>query len=701
MNKSHVLGPLLVGVTGMSNPLMAQEDAATLDAVQVWGTEVHTSSVDLDDEAIAIRQSDHISDLLRPLPGVDVGGAHSLNQRITIRSMDDKDLNITIDGANQNNYMYHHMGNLQINTNILKSAEIAVGNNSVVNGGLGGAVRFKTKSADELLMPGQQVGAHLKYTFNSNASQSYSATGYGNITDSIDILGYYNLIERDNFEVGGGEIRDFQDNVVPGTDGTVRGLEGELDDALIKLGWDITEGQRLVLGYETYTDEGDYSYRPDMGLSTDLAIAVGLNTPLEFPTEYTRDTLTLNYDVEVGESTFFETTVFQNTSEFWRDESGLSQSTAGFIAASAAITQGEADNTGIKILGKTEIDGTITHGLVYGLDSVKYETNYRSQPLSGGLVESNEEATDSALYIEDKIGFGNGISVTPGVRYSVYDIESTVVTETYDDVTGALALEYEAANGFSARASTTQLFKGPELGEIFVGAGIDDAPNPDIEAETGYNHELFFGFQEAAWSLDQFSMGITFFQTEIDGYIYDYAASQTTGFSGKDNVGDMTNEGYEAYIGFDYRNLSVLWTYARANSELSAFAEYSYLQGARLDREQGNSRSLSVDYFVASRDLNLHWDMQLVNDLPAGADLDGASFDNAKEGYMVHNISLRWTPAQWEGLDLTLGVDNLFDEYYASQSSRTGLSKHPLFGDLFLLDYEPGRNVKVSVGYRF
>ena len=28
-------------------------------------------------------QADHISDLLRDLPGVDVGGAHSLNQRIT------------------------------------------------------------------------------------------------------------------------------------------------------------------------------------------------------------------------------------------------------------------------------------------------------------------------------------------------------------------------------------------------------------------------------------------------------------------------------------------------------------------------------------------------------------------------------------------------------------------------------------------
>src|SRR5690606_30545647 len=104
----------------------ADQDAKMLEAVSVWATEVRASSVSMDEEAISTRQADHISDLLRPIPGVDVGGAHSLNQRITIRSMDDKDLRIYIDGANQNTYMYHHMGNLQINANILKSVDVEV-----------------------------------------------------------------------------------------------------------------------------------------------------------------------------------------------------------------------------------------------------------------------------------------------------------------------------------------------------------------------------------------------------------------------------------------------------------------------------------------------------------------------------------------------------------------------------------------------
>src|SRR5690554_2273926 len=87
-----------------------EEDFPALEETRVWGTQVVASSVNLDQTAMELKQADHISDLLRPIPGVDVGGAHSLNQRITIRSMDDKDLRISIDGASQNTYMYHHMG---------------------------------------------------------------------------------------------------------------------------------------------------------------------------------------------------------------------------------------------------------------------------------------------------------------------------------------------------------------------------------------------------------------------------------------------------------------------------------------------------------------------------------------------------------------------------------------------------------------
>ncbi|WP_244369907.1 Plug domain-containing protein [Pseudoalteromonas xiamenensis] len=85
----------LAGV--LSAPAFADDDK--IEKIEVWSTEVKTSALYLKEQDIADKQADHISDLLRSIPGVDVGGAHSLNQRITIRSMDDKDLRISIDGA--------------------------------------------------------------------------------------------------------------------------------------------------------------------------------------------------------------------------------------------------------------------------------------------------------------------------------------------------------------------------------------------------------------------------------------------------------------------------------------------------------------------------------------------------------------------------------------------------------------------------
>ena len=257
-----------------SNSTFAEETPETGDVerISVWSTQVKTSSLYLKGDDIANKQADHISDLLRTIPGVDVGGAHSLNQRITIRSMDDKDLDISIDGANQNTYMYHHMGNLQIHADILKSVDIEVGTNSVINSGLGGSVRFETKQARELLTDDDTFGARLQVGAGDNSGNNLSATAYGLLGEQVDFLAYYNVVNRDNYDVGGGKIKDSNGDEIAGTDGTVRGLKGDLDDALIKFGWNLADNQRLQISYESYTDEGDYSYRPDMGLATDLAI---------------------------------------------------------------------------------------------------------------------------------------------------------------------------------------------------------------------------------------------------------------------------------------------------------------------------------------------------------------------------------------------------------------------------------------------
>jgi hemoglobin/transferrin/lactoferrin receptor protein len=284
-------------------------------------------------------------------------------------------------------------------------------------------------------------------------------------------------------------------------------------------------------------------------------------------------------------------------------------------------------------------------------------------------------------------------AVIPGVRFDEYDVNSTVVGKSYDDVTTSIAAEFQPIDALVFKASSTELFKGPELSEVFTGAGLFETPNPELEAESGVNNELAFAYGDAILGADLFSVGATFFNTEIDGYIYQYASPAM------DNVGDMEIEGVEAYVGYDIGGLRALITYSDAESELDAFDEYSQYQGARIDRQQGDTWSVNLDYTFSNLDLALHYDVLMVDDVAAGPDLDGASLENAKDGFTVHNISLQWQPLQ--RLQLTAGIDNVFDEFYASQSSRTGTSFHPRFGQLYLTDYEPGRNIKATVAYQF
>lgn len=677
--------------SAVANQALAQENAsAQLEETVVWGTRISASSVQLQEGTIAIRQADHISDLLRTIPGVDVGGAHSLNQRITIRSMDDKDLQITIDGARQNTYMYHHMGNLQIHSDILQSVDIDVGTNSVVNAGLGGSVRFETKAARELLRDGDQFGARIQGSYADNDSSGYTLTGYGQLTDALDVLAYYNHVDRNNYEVGGGKIKGADGSEIPGTDGEVRGLEGELDDVLLKFGLDIGDRQRLELGYESYEDSGDYSYRPDMGLATDIAIGDNLGLPLTYPTEFTRDTYTLNYDLQWGQTSHLKAALFRNESTLWRDESAIK----ALWPDSPARVEGTATNSGFNALATTSLGDRVTHDVTYGVDIVRYDTEYHPD----GRTLSEEEATTSALFVEDTITFGNGLSLIPGLRYDNYDLDSVVVDDSFSEVTGALAAQYQLGDSLLFKLSSTQLFKGPEIGEVFVGAGLYDSPNPDIEAETGYNTEFALAYEAAQFGADRFAAGFTVFRTDIEDYIYDYASSPADGYW-KDNVGDMTIDGYEAYIAYDIGGLQALLSVSDAESELDAADGYADLEGARLDRQQGETVSLNIDYTLADWGVTLHWDTLWVDDVPAALDLDGATLDNSKDGYTVSNLSARWTPKALRGLSLTAGVDNLFDEFYASQSSRTGVSFHPRFGTLYLQDYEPGRNVKMTVTY--
>ena len=678
-----------------------QEALDGIERIEVWSTQVKTSSLYLRGEDIASKQADHISDLLRTIPGVDVGGAHSLNQRITIRSMDDKDLKISIDGASQNTYMYHHMGNLQIHADILKSVDIEIGTNSVINGGLGGAVRFETKQAKDLLKADQQFGSRLQLSAGDNSGTNASFTGYGQLSDNLDILAYINKVNRDNFEVGGGKILDENGELISGTDGKVRGIKGELTDSLIKLGYDIGNDHRVALSYESYIDKGDYSYRPDMGLATDLAIKNkmselwDLDTPLVWPTEFTRDTLTLSYQGSIGESTEVRASLYKNESELWRDERawGESDDFSGFVT-------GTANNDGINIIAESLlIAADIEHEFTYGFDYIDYTTRYVHQAVYGEQLttKSGEESTATALFIQDKIQLTEQFYLTPGLRFDSNDLDSVMVNKKYSEVSLALAGEYYFSDDLVIKLSTTELFKAPEIAEVFIGAGNRSVENQDIKAEVGVNNEVALAYQRQFNNDLTVNAGFTVFKTRIENYIYDYATVNWK----PDNIGDMNLDGFELSLALASDNLAANMSYSVAKSDLQADAGYEKFEGARIDRQQGDTISANLSYQLPDHGVKLNWEVLNVDDVKDALDIDGASQDKSKAGYTVHNISASWRPQGYEQISVIFGVDNLFDQYYASQSSRTGVSVHPKFGNLALTDYEPGRNIKATLSYSF
>lgn len=619
--------------------------------VQVWGTQVFNSSNAIDKEDIEIKQADHLSDLLRDAPGVDIGGAHSTNQRINIRGLQDTDLEITIDGARQNNFMYHHMGNLLINADILKAVDIKVGTNSIINDGLGGGIAFETKDAKDLLAAQQLFGSRIHAAYATNDYISYSLTGYGKLDEKADALAYFNVSNRNNPEYGNGV-----ESV---------GNDGKIRNALFKFGWDINNEQRLELSYDQYGDEGDYAPRPDMGAATNSAIT----GTIVYPTEFERRTLSLNYEADLGDALFLKASIYRNEMDLWRDE-------ALNARAKYRYAEGSSTHTGGKILAETILaSGDIEHMLRYGFDTYRQETEYKQD----SAFISGESARSTAIFLEDEILFSDNFSVTPGIRYNHYALDSKVADKNFSKLTWGLATRYDLNDNWRFNASTTRLFKAPMLAEVFTGAGNNLQPNPDLEPVTGVNNQISLHFhQRNILALDSVRMGITLFKTEFNNYIDDEGSGTYV------NLGDYDVDGFETSLnirkGFFTANLS----YSKSKSE-------HQVTGEPLGRQVGDSLALGFGYEMPKHGLVFNW-QSLVT-------FDEDYFD--KEGYDVHNISVKWLPKSVKNLNLTLGVENIFDEYYVSHASRVGDTVHPVFGALHLNDYEPGRNVKLSLSYSF
>ena len=409
-------------------------DDVTLDQVDVWATEVDSSSLDLAGASIEAKQADHLSDLLSNLPGVDVGGTHSINNRINIRGLQDENLDITLDGAKiQNANMFHHIGNLLINPDILKKADVQVGTNSVVNGSLGGAVSFETKDGEDLLENGEKYGTRISATYNSNDSLSGSIAGYGKASENIDFMIYHNAVKKNNWKNGDGEKKF--------------AVEGDVENTLVKIGYKLSDAQKITLSYDAVTDEGDYAPRPDFGNDWNLNAGGGAT----FPTKYERDTITIKHKLKIKDTTV-NTSIYNNKNRLLRTET----SRPGY--ANGGELDGLVTTSGLNVKAQSNIImgnifNTFTYGAIYDKQTSEVDFN-------GAQYGEDEAAISKAIFVENAVDFDIGLIVTPGIRFNMYDYDGAYGDINDNELTYSLAVEYELGDTLSLLASVTTLYKG-------------------------------------------------------------------------------------------------------------------------------------------------------------------------------------------------------------------------------------------------
>ncbi len=646
----------------LSGGVFAQDEPQP-EQVVVWGTKVSSNSESLTTDDLSVKQADHMSDLLRDIPGVDVGGTHSVNQRINIRGLGENDLDIRLDGASQHANMFHHIGSLTLNPDILKSANIQVGNNSVVSNGLGGAVYFETKNAKDLLRYDQQFGSRVYGGFATNANQQGSITAYGQLSERVDAMIYGHLVSRDNFEDGEGV--------------ETIGADGDTYNVLSKVGFEPSFGHRFQLSYDVYRDDGDYNPRPDMGGSANDA----LTGDDLIPTKYERDTVTASYELDI-ENHKGKVTLYSSETEIDRDESVITGRWPNNRRTQNTATN---KNVGLNIQFQSNYQfAGLNNQITYGGDYI----DQTSESTYGGSKFMEESTLSTAVFAENKLFLTDAWSITSGLRFDDYERKAVTADDRFDDFTWLLATEWEATKHWTLFASARSLFKGPELLETFVRYQDVTVLSPDIKAETGINYQGGVKFDKTVNS-HTVGLNLTVFKTQIDDYISSEWNSESK-IETMSNLGDMEIEGVEVSTSYAYEQFSSKLSYAYSETkDVSNGGPMPNSYGTSAD--MGDSFALTLGYQANTIDTLFGWTSILVLDednVMAG--------DAIKQGYDVHNMYAQWTPHQLSDLVVTFGIDNIFDELYVSHASRLGTAR-----GIVTDDYEPGRSYKLSAAYQF
>ncbi len=638
------------------------------------GVEVTSSSggYGVDDIKISTRNAGLVKDVMRDIPGVYVGGTNGMNQKIYMRGVSDRGLNITVDGAKQNGNTFHHNADLLIDPDLIKAVDVEVGSRSVVNGSgaLGGSVAFKTVDAKDLLESGEIIGAKIKTGYASNNDEF--SQGLMLFTAPVEGLDFIAAINHKGYDYG--------------KSGNKAKIGGDGNDLsyLLKLGYSFLDAHRISISREHNEFKGIYPLKAEFGSDHSR----------DDYRKYERDTTTLKYEYMPSDLLNLDVTAY-NTRHQRIDGSKWGVETNGINAKAKSVVE----------------TGALTQTFRYGAEF------YQSKNFNKPDNHYPEKVNNYSIYAEDALNF-NSLTVTPGIRYTHHELKSydgragNVKSYTYkfNEFTPALALDYEIIKGLNAFASYARVFRGPDVMESMMAGGSRSwEANKDLKATTGNSYEAGVRYQGDISETSSYSLSAKYFMTKYKNLIVDNNAKSGTVNPTlvRINAGGADISGVELLARLNLDALSLAASYTHQNVKYKDRVLTSCRRGVVGPcyatsnvigyRDQGDKYTFNAEYAFSRIDTLIGYNLIYF------ASKNTISADNSENtkipSYAVSDIYASYAPSsgKFKGLEINAGIYNLFNKAYTSQSQRVATYT----GDSNSIDWEPGRNFKVNVSYKF